>query len=593
VNGRAWRWASWILVFTLALTGIASTQANQPAPFRRVNAPYFRSPDYVHYERSAVFWLGQVNSTDNYADVRLGYDDTELYIDVAIFDRWLWYNPNPASSSLTDWDAVSLYLDMDGNTGNAPGASGFRLDAQLTWWENPRAAWQAVYRGTGSGWTSATIPFTTTAGWQGNVPNNNSLDDRGWVLSYDIPFASLGLSGPPPEGTLWGLGVVVHDRDNAAGSPPVANKTWPENMDPDQPLTWGQLRFGLPVYIPPPAVSHGTTTIRQGLNGAVVPDAAVGGTIGNLCPGDSTYIWNQWANFKDSHGMQFNVQNQSDISDWPCFAKYFVTFPLEAVPAGKVIISATLTLHQFGNAGEGWNPPPEPSYLQVLTIGQDWSEDTLTWNTAPLARENIGGAWVDPLPGYGGDPGVARLWDISRAVAEAYLAGEPLRLAVYSADGAYHSGRYFWSSDHDDWRPEARPTVTVVWGEPLAVVQQAAWPLTVKAQRAITYTLSMLGSGRALTLTDDLPGEVSAPLTIQVQGSGAVSFDQMHHRLTWYGAPVIGQPVTITFPVTVLTFSPTAIKNRAVLSDALPFMSWASTIVLANPQQMWLPQLRK
>jgi len=26
-----------------------------------------------------------------------------------------------------------------------------------------------------------------------------------------------------------------------------------------------------------------------------------------------------------------NVQNQSDISDWPCFSKYYVTFPLDAV----------------------------------------------------------------------------------------------------------------------------------------------------------------------------------------------------------------------------------------------------------------------
>jgi hypothetical protein len=579
-----------ILILAL-LGGVQNGQTAGATPMHRVNVPHFSRQ--IEYNQMAIFWFGRVTSIENYADVRLGYDDTTLYVNVAIFDRWLWYNTNPASGNLTNWDAISLYLDMDGNVGNAPDANAYHFDGQLTWWENPRTAWQAAYQGDGSGWVAMILPFTTTAGWRGNVPNNNSEDDRGWMLTYEIPFASLGFSGPPPEGTLWGLGVVLHDRDNAAGSPHIADTTWPELMDPNQPATWGQLRFGLPVYSPPPAVSRGIATIRHGLNGAVVPDAAVGGTIGNLCPGDSTYIWNQWANFNDPHGMQFNIQNQSDISDWPCFAKYFVTFPLEAVPAGKVIISATLTLHQFGNAGEGWNPPPQPSYLQVLTIGQDWSEDTITWNTAPLAMENIGGTWVDPLPGYGGDPGVARSWDVSRAVAEAYAAGDPLRLAVYSADGAYHSGRYFWSSDHDDWHPEARPSLTVEYGEPLAKVQQGVWPLTVRARQAITYTVSMLGSGRALTLTDDLPAEVSAPSTIQVLGGGAANFDQAQRRLTWHGSPLIGQPITITIPVTVLVASPAAIMNRAVLSDALPFTSWASTIVLANSHQRWLPLLKR
>lgn len=43
-------------------------------------------------------------------------------------------------------------------------------------------------------------------------------------------------------------------------------------------------------------------------------------------------------------------------------------------------------------------PAPQPSYIQVLTVDQDWNENTLTWNNAPLAAENITGTWVDPLP---------------------------------------------------------------------------------------------------------------------------------------------------------------------------------------------------
>ena len=70
------------------------------------------------------------------------------------------------------------------------------------------------------------------------------------------------------------------------------------------------------------------------------------------------------------------MQNQKDISDWPCFSKYYVTFPLTCVPAGKTIISSTLTLYQIGNVGEGWTPGPQPSYVQVLTVDQDWNENS-------------------------------------------------------------------------------------------------------------------------------------------------------------------------------------------------------------------------
>ena len=50
------------------------------------------------------------------------------------------------------------------------------------------------------------------------APNEN-YDARAWVVEYIIPFESLGLSGPPPEGTEWRLGLEVHDRDDFAGTP--------------------------------------------------------------------------------------------------------------------------------------------------------------------------------------------------------------------------------------------------------------------------------------------------------------------------------------------------------------------------------------
>ena len=92
-------------------------------------------------------------------------------------------------------------------------------------------------------------------------------------------------------------------------------------------------------------------------------------------------------------------------------------------------------------------------------------ESTITWNNAPCAWENVGRAWVGVLPTDPGLPGVARAWDISRAVAEVYQKGTPLRLALYSADGAMHNGKYFFSSNMVNYTQTCRPVLTVTWGE--------------------------------------------------------------------------------------------------------------------------------
>jgi hypothetical protein len=196
------------------------------------------------------------------------------------------------------------------------------------------------------------------------------------------------------------------------------------------------------------------------LNGAIVKDAHVGGH--TLCGEEfNPDFFNGWGDRNFAGYDQINIQNQANLGDWPCFSKYYVTFPLDAIPPGKTILSAQLTMYQFGNSS-----PQEAnsSLIQVLTVNEDWNEGTITWNNAPYAWENVGRAWVGVLPAYPGLPGVAREWDLSRAVAEAYQKGIPLRLALYSADGAMHSGKYFFSSNMDDYTQTSRPVLTVTWG---------------------------------------------------------------------------------------------------------------------------------
>jgi hypothetical protein len=465
-------WPLLILVTTIGITVTATTAAltatlvdDKPdseathsatnSLVRTVNVPYLAvAPPDPYSTKPAIFWFGQVDNTSNYADVRTIYHDDSLRVFVHIMDRQLWYDTSPSVNNLTEWDAVTVYLNLDGAVGQVPSTNAYQLVAQLNHWQ-PRDGYQAGYRGDGTSWVPATTAFETTTTWRGGTLNNNEGSSRGWVARFVIPFASLGVPSPPPEGTTWGLAVVVHDRDDAAGTP-IPDTTWPEQVNVNNPTTWGEMVFGLPAYNPPLALPGEQLTIRQGLNDTTVVDAHVGGHT-NCGKDQWPDYFAGWGNANYAGYTQINVQNQWDIADWPCFSKYFVIFPLEAIPAGETILSATLTMHKFGSA---WGQLVEPSYIQVLVVAEEWDENTLTWNNAPLAVENVTGTWVEP--GSAPHPGIAYSWNVSQAVADAYASGQPLRLALYSADGAYHSGRYFSSSDTGDWNAVARPTLTVV-----------------------------------------------------------------------------------------------------------------------------------
>jgi hypothetical protein len=426
----------------------------------KINAPQFEGD--IPFDEMAIFWFGKVNPTDNYTDVRVGYNREKLIVHIAVIDRLLWYDTTPSPQDLVAWDSASLFLDTSGNTGSALGVSTYRFDGQINWNQQDRTGYQASYKGSGSNWTNAEVPFTTTTAYRGNPLDLNR--DSGWRITYEIPFSSLGLSGPPAEGSDWGLGVLVYDRDGEESSP-VLEKSWPVALHSARPASWGKMAFGLLAYSAPETDPTGSITIRHKLNGASVKDGEVGG--GTDCASGLDFFA-EWGEANYAGVDRFNIQNQWDVADWPCFSKFYITFPLEGVPAGKAILSAELTLYQFGSSGGGDFGDAPPSLIQISTVNEDWDEATLTWNNAPLAAENVSQAWVDwvdpssPIQW----PGYARTWDVSRAVAGAHASGKPLRLVLYSADSAMHSGKYFTSSDTQDWNQTGRPTLNITWGEP-------------------------------------------------------------------------------------------------------------------------------
>jgi hypothetical protein len=427
---------------------------------RRVDVRPTAGSVVANWGVAPIFWFGQATVSHDYVDVRVGYNNQALYVLATIVDYYLWYDPTDTTDPRT-YDAFALYLDTSGDRPVSPQAGDVFFVSGYRFWptgSDPR--WQRQGRGANGVWDETWSPSPAwsdnpTSRFYKSGPNNNSDLDAGWTTTLTIPWATLGLAGPPPSGTTWGMGAVVYDRNDQPPAGAVPPEVWPETFLATSPASWGTLSFDPPAYHPVPSVLEGTTSIRRGLNGNVA-DAYVGG--GGNCSG-GVYGGGDVPHPADN----LFVQNESDVSDFPCFSKSYLQFDLSAIPRGKVIISATLQLDQFG----GSNPiQAQPSYIQLFSVSDAWNENTITWNNEPLAAENLTGTWVNPLPVFPGWPGVAATWDATQLVAADYGAGQQANLVLYSADTNYNSGKYFTSSEAGDWDASGRPTLTVVWGEP-------------------------------------------------------------------------------------------------------------------------------
>ncbi len=426
---------------------------------RTVNAPYLNSSNIAgdRYSEMGLFWFGRITSLENYTDVRVAYNDTALVVTASIADRLFWYDTAARPATLIKSDAVSLFINTGSPNGKTLTPQTYRFIAGLNWWED-QAKYRAEYRGANGKWKAANVDFTAKSGYSGANFNNNK-ENRGWVMTFTIPFSSLGLSGKPANGAQWGLSVMVHDRDGGKINPA---RYWPETYRNPNPSTWGRLRFGMPGYSAPAHGAGGTVTIRHKLDGQSVVDAGVGGDIGNLCNPDN--LWSRWGTRTFSGKDAVNIQNQGYVGDWPCFSRYYIKFPLAKVPRGKVIVSARLVMHEWGGSDFS---QAQPSLIQVFTTNNAWSEGSINWNNSPKALENVAQTWVNPLnheiqPAEW--PGLRFEWDLTRAVAQAYSKGSALQLALYSADQPYHSGKYFTTSNTANWNAEGRPTLIVEWG---------------------------------------------------------------------------------------------------------------------------------
>jgi len=617
-----------LITSLLVLTGslpVAATEMSAlslPAPFpfnpgaqatstRSVNAPYFSGD--LDWSQTAIFWLGQNEQGDpptrNYTDVRVGYGTDALQIRATVADYYLWYDENANSSSdLTQYDAVALYLDTTGDRASTPQLDDYRFLIGARFWEDVNN-YVRLARGNGSGWNTFWTPPTdwsaqSVMSWSCNPgPNDNECGlDFGLTAIFTIPWETLGLSGKPADGTRWSLGVQVYDRDQSSGAP-LAPETWPETFSDSNPSTWGTLTFNAPAYEPPAAPLEGTTTIRRATESdtSVVQDAWVGG--GAWCSGghhggaDTNHGGlNPDGSVKES---ELFAGSEVAVTHLPCFNKSLLRFYLDDVPPDKVILSATLTLHHWGNSGDPNATKDEDrahdSYVWLYSVSDPWSEMEITWNSAPLAQKNLDVVRIPPVSSHPGWPGIPYTWDATEAVAAAYAMGQPVSLALYDSASQRNTTKYFLSSETGDWNAQGRPTLTITWGRPTADLIKTATPSFGNQGDSIAYTLDFVGTDKTLTLTDTLPEGVNiVPGSFSLEGTSVTpAYDSDQRRLTWSDNPEMGQQVTIRYEATIVTSQRLALLNTAELSETGNEPSSDTAIIIANPYQIHLPLIFK
>ncbi|MCP4357564.1 MAG: DNRLRE domain-containing protein [Chloroflexi bacterium] len=587
-----------LFIILIPTTRTSANVAQVDGTSRRVNIP--QRSDTI-WEQSAIFWFG-VNEPHgangrNYTDVRLLYTDTKLHIRFTVVDYHLWFDRSAnADTDLTKYDAIAVYLDTSNNNGSQPQTDDYMFLHGARQFED-RANYRRQAHGTGSGWDTnwnGTWTNWGTISWgSGPGANDNSDLDFGWTGGFSIPWSSLGLSGPPPEGTVWGLGVQLYDRDDGTNSGILTPEFWPETFDANKPNTWAELHFGTADYQPPTLPTTGQMTIRAASpNDNSVEDAWMGG--GGWC--NSGHEGNGLTSGSDvnfgggdpnepGYGNLF-VGTETAETHFPCFNKSYLRFALDTLPPGKEIISATMTLHLWGNAG--FTPSdPQPSWVHLFSIKDPWGETTITWNNAPLAYENVNAIWMNPYsqPGNIQWPGDAYTWDATQAVAEAYAAGEAVSMAIYGSDAAQHSSKYLTSSETGDWNANGRPALHVIWGDAPGTLQFSKQASAAEGNQgdSVTYTLSFKGNGESLNLVDDLPSGFSAPTHLDP------GLNYASGQITWSGTPADGANVTLTYAVQITTSQSKILRNQATLTASSGGLATAAATIIVNPVKSYLP----
>jgi hypothetical protein len=122
------------------------------------------------------------------------------------------------------------------------------------------------------------------------------------------------------------------------------------------------------------------------------------------------------------------------------------------------------------------------------------------------------------------------------------------------------------------------------------VVSKSAFPRVANAGDVVTFTLSIAGTGRPLTVTDVLPTQFDHLETVTSCALGTLTYDGDAREVLYAGDPAAGSPCTVEIAARVSAGQRGAVVNTAEVADDLGGYE-VSAVVLINGLTTYLPTI--
>jgi len=171
-------------------------------------------------------------------EVRVCWDETSLYASFACKDADIWANFEHRDDPLYDEEVVELFLCPTGDLRHyfeiEVSPANVIFDAKVFNPEGDRAT-MLVDRE----WNAAGL--RTGVRVSGTL-NDRTSPDLGWIVEVAVPFADLGLAGPPEPGTVWRANFFRIER-GAETELTAWSPTYKDPADFHVPACFGELVF--------------------------------------------------------------------------------------------------------------------------------------------------------------------------------------------------------------------------------------------------------------------------------------------------------------------------------------------------------------
>jgi uncharacterized repeat protein (TIGR01451 family) len=203
-----------------------------------------------------------------------------------------------------------------------------------------------------------------------------------------------------------------------------------------------------------------------------------------------------------------------------------------------------------------------------------------------LQEVNLPAAFGSSPPNWNGALAAPTLADVDGdSYLEAVLNTAHSGLVAYDLPGTVANARVLWGTGRGNyWRNGA--------AAPSASLRKQVSRPTADFGNTLAYTLTLVGSGAPITLTDAIPAGAA-----YVAGSASAdpafgSLVDNSTGLTWTGTLTAAAALQVTFAATVTATDPQAIANRARLDDGQGITERTATTI-ANGLEVYLPLVRK